>query len=162
MGTNFYRIPKEEELEEKKKKLIDGVKNLDIKSLKNIVLNFNYNKYDSYEYSSVWDDFLEGNLIHLGKRSSGWRFLWNFNKEKYYQTKEELFKFIKEGRVIDEYGEELESDQFIDMALEWCKDGLVVDSEYFKMYEISSQFRGESHYDLEIEGLRVSKSSDFS
>ena len=71
MGTNFYRIPKEEELEEKKKKLIDGVKNLDIKSLKNIVLNFNYNKYDSYEYSSVWDDFLEGNLIHLGKRSSG-------------------------------------------------------------------------------------------
>lgn len=162
MGTNFYRIPKEEELEEKKKKLIDGVKNLDIKSLKNILLNFNYNKDDSYEYSSVWDDFLEGNLIHLGKRSSGWRFLWNFNKEKYYQTKEDLFKFIKEGRVIDEYGEELESDRFIDMALEWCKDGLVVDSEYFKIYEISSQFSGESYYDLEIEGLRVSKSSDFS
>ena len=50
---------------------------------------------------SPWEEFLDGTNVHLGKRSSGWKFLWNWNDSKYYKTKEELFEFIRSGRVVD-------------------------------------------------------------
>jgi len=49
----------------------------------------------------------------LGKRSSGWKFLWNWNDSKYYKTKEELFEFIRSGRVVNEYGDQMDQEEFI-------------------------------------------------
>jgi len=166
MGTNYYRIPLASEMESRKQKLIEEVTKLEL-TPSNIERNFSFSKNDSWESSSIWDDFLDGTNIHLGKRSGGWKFCWNFHKNKHYSNKEELLSFIRSGRVVDEYGEEENVEEFITMALEWGQpDGLVVNEEYRK----SERSRGhgafwydnEKYDDLIIDGLRVSTSTEFS
>ena len=103
----------------------------------------------------------------MGKRSGGWKFCWNFHDKKYYSNKEELLNFIRSGRVVDEYGEELVLEDFIEMALNWCEpDGLVINEEYRKKERSKGHgwfwLENEKHDDLIIDGLRVSTSTDFS
>jgi len=148
MGTNYYRIPSVEEMEKRKQELINNINSIDISQL-------------SIESNSIWDIFTENLNIHLGKRSSGWKFLWNFNDKKFYSNKEELLNFIRIGRVIDEYGKEMDVEEFITMALVWGQpDGY--DHEKYRR-EHPRQY----HYDFEvkeeyIDGLRVSPSTQFS
>jgi len=112
---------------------------------------------------SPWDEFTEDMSIHLGKRSMGWKFCWNFHDNKYYKNKEELLNFIRKGRVVDEYGQQIDSEEFIEMALEWGQpNGWVADKEYFESIERTSFFNSEDYYDKEIDGLRVASSTDFS
>ena len=108
-------------------------------------------------------EFMTDMQIHLGKRSMGWKFCWNFNNNKYYSNKEELLKFIRSGRVVDEYGNLQDNEEFIKMALEWgAEDGLIVDEEYMKNNEFYRFLNKEEYYDKIIDGLRVSSSTDFS
>lgn len=142
MGTNYYaRIIPSKERKEHLKKLIDE------------------NKFDEIQkevnqmYSST-TDYNDGAEIHLGKRSAGWKFLFNPNFEKYYPlTKEGLMNFLKRDDVIiySEYfdldngkyeytddpddvnkdGEYLWTpEQFMDMALNWNKDYGLTGKEY--------------------------------
>ena len=120
-----------------------------------------------WEWFSPWDMFLEDTNIHLGKRSGGWKFCWNFHKNKYYSNKEELLEFIRAGRVINEYGEEQNVEEFITMALEWEQpDGLVANEQYRKKERAKGHgafwLDHERYDDLIIDGLRVSTSTDFS
>ena len=111
---------------------------------------------------SLWDEFLEGTNIHLGKRSSGWKFIWNWNDGKYYKTKEELFEFIRSGRVVDEYGQQIDVEEFITMALDWGKeDGWDIETYYKENPERDISIR-QGVYEQYIDGLRVSTSTDFS
>lgn len=165
MGTNYYRIPTVEEMESKKQTLIQQVMDLDLSPF-NIEREFNMQKEDSWESESVWSRFLEGTNIHLGKRSGGWKFCWNFHKNKYYSNKEELLSFIRSGRVVDEYGEEWNVGEFIKMALEWGEpDGLVVNEDYRKKERVKGHgsywLDSEKYDDLIIDGLRVSSATDF-
>ena len=49
------------------------------------------------------------------------------------------------------------------MALSWGEpDGWVADKDYFENMERSSFLNREEYYDKEIDGLRVSSSTDFS
>jgi hypothetical protein len=109
--------------------------------------------------------FLEDTNIHLGKRSSGWKFCWNFHKDKYYCDKESLLEFIRSGRVVNEYGEELEVNEFIVMALNWEEpNGLIVNQEYRKEQRLKGMgsFFDDPRYDDRIvDGLRVSSSDEF-
>lgn len=51
--------------------------------------------------------------IHIGKRSCGWKFLWNANHFQYFNpNKESLIQFLKSGQIYDEYGEQFTFDQF--------------------------------------------------
>jgi hypothetical protein len=54
------------------------------------------NPNDEWSSLSPWDEFIDGTNVHLGKRSSGWKFCWNFHKEKYYKDKESLLNFIRQ------------------------------------------------------------------
>jgi hypothetical protein len=111
---------------------------------------------------SLWNEFLEGTNIHLGKRSGGWKFLWNWNNGKYYKTKEELFEFIRDGRVVDEYGQQIDVEEFITMALDWGKeDGWDSETYHRENPEHRTHWSGEKHEEY-IDGLRVSTSVDFS
>ena len=166
MGTNYYRIPTVEEMENKKTKLIRSVTNLDI-SPSNIECGFRVPIDDQWGSESPWDTFIDGTNIHLGKRSGGWKFCWNFNNNKYYSNKEELLKFIRSGRVVDEYGEQHDVEEFIKMALEWGEpDGLVVDEKYRREQRAKGHgtywMDSERYDDKIIDGLRVSSSVDFS
>lgn len=166
MGTNYYRIPKHEEMITRKHTLLGSVNGLDL-SPSNIERGFRVASDDQWDSESPWDTFINGTNIHLGKRSSGWKFCWNFHDKKYYSNKEELLEFIRDGRVVDEYGEEQDVEEFITMALEWGQpDGWIVNEEYRKkerergrgMYWLYS----EKYDDLIIDGLRISTSIDFS
>lgn len=167
MGTNYYRVPKSSEIVKRSQALKSEIEDLDLWSPSEAKNGFRTipSKESEYLMLSPWDQFTDGLSVHLGKRSGGWKFCWNFNKCKYYSNKKELIKFINSGRVIDEYGMEISPKEFIKMAFEWCPDGIVFDAEYVKKMQEKfpnyMQF-GPEYYDLEIDGLRVSKSSDFS
>lgn len=165
MGTNYYRIPTVEEMESRKQTLIGFVNNLEL-SPENIEGGFRIiSPRKEWEWFSPWDMFLEDTSIHLGKRSSGWKFCWNFHKDKYYSDKESLLEYIRSGRVVDEYGDEMNVEEFITMALEWGQpDGLVVN----EIYRIQQRAKGAGSFfdrpeydDIIIDGLRVSTSTDF-
>jgi hypothetical protein len=165
MGTNYYRIPTHEEMITRKHTLLGYVNGLDL-SPENITGGFKtISPTKDWEWFSPWEMFLEGTNVHLGKRSSGWKFCWNFHKDKYYDDKESLLEFIRSGRIVNEYGDELEVEEFITMALEWGQpDGLVVNEEYRKQQRlkgVGSFFDNPKYDDIIIDGLRVSSSTDF-
>jgi hypothetical protein len=64
--------------------------------------------------------------------------------------------------VVNEYGDEIEPQEFLDMAFEWGQpDGLIVDEKYTR--ENSSWISNPQDYtDKIIDGLRVSSSTEFS
>ena len=163
MGTNYYRILPKKEFDDIKKRIIDSMVNTDDWHFAD---SGNSTKEDIIEYD--WRDE-EGNLlkVHLGKRSRGWKFLWNFHRNKFYSNKEELLKFIREGRVFDEYGIEIDPEEFIDMALNWCLDGH--DSfnpapcyDFKTGKELPHQERFHFPHDTYIDGLRISTPQEHS
>jgi hypothetical protein len=107
-----------------------------------------------------WERFTDDVEVHLGKRSGGWKFLWNFHSNRYYSNKEELFSYIRSGRVVNEYGEEIDAEEFITMALEWGQpDG-------YDQKRYRQEHPRQYHYDFErpeeyIDGLRVSPDTNF-
>jgi hypothetical protein len=163
MGTNFYRIPSVKDVEERKNKLQTKIRKIDL-SPSSINRNFNIGGGpDEWTNWSPWDEFTDNILIHLGKRSMGWKFCWNFHDKKFYTSKEELFDFIRSGRIIDEYGEEINQEEFIEMALDWCKDGW--DTQTYYEENPSSRvswFDSSRYHDIYIDDLRISTSTDFS
>jgi hypothetical protein len=167
MGTNYYRIPTEEEMKRKKGVLEERVKDIPMSALV-IESNFQYLETDSeWEKMSPWDEFVNKTNIHVGKRSSGWVFCWNFNKNTFYSDKEELLAFIRSGRIVNEYGEEIEVEEFIKMALDWGQpDGWFVGEKYYKeQYDVNGKnrpmFSDPLQYDTLVDGLRVSSSTEF-
>ena len=165
MGTNYYRIPTVSEIEERKNRLQSRIETMPI-TTDVIENNFGYidNPDNEWGKLSPWDEFIEGTSIHLGKRSTGWKFCWNFHNNNHYSNKEELIQFVLSGRVVDEYGTELEPQEFLDMAFAWGEpDGLVADKEFFEKNERMVWMSNQSdYYDKIVDGLRVSSSTEFS
>ena len=164
MGTNYNRIPTVEEMERRREKLIEDMKTVDL-TPGVIEMDIRLPIEDSFESESPWDVFLRDGNVHLGKRSGGWKFLWNFHDNKYYSNKEELLAFIRSGRVVNEYGDELPVEEFIEMALNWNnEDGIVFDKAYEdRMLKEYPRYwaHGSDYYDKVIDGLRVAAYTDF-
>lgn len=168
MGTNYYRIPTAEEMESRKIRLQKDIEKMTM-SPSDIERGFPFidPNNESWDTTNPWEIFTDGTNIHLGKRSGGWKFCWNFHKNKYYSNKEGLLNFIQSGRVVDEYGEEMNVDEFIEMSLNWGEpDGMVVNEEYRRKERARGHgmfwLDSEKYDDLIIDGLRVSTSTDFS
>lgn len=91
MGTNFYL----------QRKINNDVKHEIITHLQD----------DDYE--KVNEILSEYRPIHIGKRSCGWKFLWDCHNFRYYRpTKESLNDFLKSGQIFDEYGSKFSFDDF--------------------------------------------------
>jgi hypothetical protein len=162
MSTNYFRIPKPSEVRVKYLDLVEQINGLDIWSPNNIRNDFRTIER-GFDNLSPWDVFLENMKIHIGKRSSGWKFLWNFQDNKFYTNKEELLTFIRSGRIVNEYGEIQNTEEFIKMALEWGQpDGYVLNQEYIDKHKSSYSSYISSYYDKEVDGLRVSSHTEFS
>ena len=84
--------------------------------------------------------------IHLGKSSCGWQFTFQYNKEKYYKNIKEMKKWLKDKRIINEYGEDVSNKEFWAM-IETMKNGL---SHYNYVKNKQSEFFGE--HELLIDG----------
>jgi hypothetical protein len=166
MGTNYIRIPKSSEMRDRHIKLMEEISDMDIWDSETIKSEFRTIETSNSEKVNPWEEFMEDVKVHLGKRSSGWKFCWNFHNGKYYTNKEELLKFIRSGKVVDEYGELMDTEEFIKMALEWGQpDGYILNKEYeMKIKEQSpgAIVWGERYYDNVIDGLRVAQTTEFS
>lgn len=110
MGTNFYIRQKISE--QHKTQLMGYIKNED------------------------WDNLKENipEKIHIGKRSTGWKFLWNANNFKYFNpNKESLMEFLKSGQIYNEYGEKFSFDKFINEEIvNFLSDDLWDMESYYK------------------------------
>jgi hypothetical protein len=170
MSTNFYRIPTEDEMLRRKKLLVDRINDMEL-SPRNIERGFEYVVLDNipndillpdcFDAVSPWAEFFNDMKVHLGKRSSGWKFTWNFHNYHYYKDKETLFEFIRSGRVVDEYGDLIDNEEFIKEALEWGQpDGHTFNEEYIRTHG-ESFFYGPEYHDKTIDGLNVSSHTNF-
>lgn len=143
MGTNYYAriIPKEED----KQKLINKINNNEYNEIADLVSEL-YGTRNEYS--------CKGNVIHLGKRSSGWKFLWNSNVIQYCDgyvdtqsgkfipvykfdtvyplTKQGITDFVMREDVIvyDEYNELQDKEEFLEMAFTWCQPDGLTSKEY--------------------------------
>lgn len=87
-------------------------------------------KEDFTKFSNTLDDLVydwgetkNETVVHLGKRSSGWAFLWDLNNMKYYKPSlNSIISFIKENDAVieDEYGAEFTLDDFLNDEIGYC------------------------------------------
>ncbi len=78
-------------------------------------------KYFPDEYEIVDDPYL-GYEIHIGKRSAGWRPLFEAH-EKAYSSISEMIQFLMEHpevHLFDEYGDSLSIEQLKDELIDWA------------------------------------------
>lgn len=145
MGTNFYC--REKLNINSRNRLKSILKTLDICIDSNNIVEIQNNA----------DRFIKciPEEIHLGKRSAGWQFLWDYHNGKYFKpTLKSIKDFLKDKEIYDEYDRYFTLDQFINDELdqflyknETHNDGM--NSEYSTQYFIS-------------DGLRFSKFENFS
>ena len=151
MGTNYYAVRILNEIEkENAKKMIEN---------------------DQYgELKEFLDE--KTREIHIGKSSIGWKFLFNWNKEKYYKPlKHSINDFLSLYRIVDEYGKEISLESFWEMVEK--KSNGMDNEEYYSKYEKGKIFDDEIYYNEELakynpkfyefysDGLRFSTINDF-
>ena len=155
MGTNYYAVRiLDENDKETAKKMIDN---------------------DEYEkLTELIEDKCKH--VHIGKSSCGWKFLFNWNKGKYYDPlKDSINDFLESCRIVDEYGREITLEAFWDM-IEKKQNGMD-NEEYYKKYEEKHDCKigvEENYYNPQLsqynpkfyefysDGLRFSTVTDFS
>lgn len=168
MSTNYYRSPSNEILSDNRNRLIDRIFEINLTDSRELELQFKTIPDGYNNLITPWEEFTKDIQIHLGKRSAGWKFCWNFHDNKFYSNKEELLNFIREGIIIDEYGQKIDPEEFITMALDWGQpDGHIYNKEYLEYLRKDNQSYGtyltdESSFDKIIDGLCVSSHTDFS
>jgi len=176
MSCNYYAhiIPSKE----RKKKLHDAIEANDF-PLINKLTNEMYDRI-RVEYG---EGHITGGVVHLGKRSCGWKFLWNPNVfvirnghlednngirryvpdpdtplYTYPLTKKGLKSFIDKGDVLiyDEYNELQDKEIFWDMALKWGyeKDNEGWDAASYDRKRTSYPVTGELTDLLKREGYK--------
>lgn len=165
MGTNFYmkRIPTED----------------DIQMMSTLALERKLDELQTFVNELNKE-------IHIGKRSCGWKFLFNHQDGKYFDPKsqESLKAWLSDPhyQIEDEYGGKLTFEEFWDMVREWDANpnNNWDDSAYYKYersrgngqfehpccpsvaYEIYNMFGVRPLYhDFWLDGLRYSTSTEF-
>lgn len=100
MGTNYYAIPTlEDELKER---------------------ICTYVREEDYEKAVE----LIPKKIHIGKQSSGWKFIFNHNHWKFYSNIVDFRNFLKLCRIYNEYGNHISYDHFWKMVEESSENGI--------------------------------------
>ena len=182
MGCNYFAriIPSKE----RKKELHDAIEFNDF-PLINKLTDEMYNPI-RVEYG---EDYIIGGVVHLGKRSSGWKFLWNPNVfvirnghlednngtrryvpdpdtplYTYPLTKNGLKSFIDREDVLiyDEYDVLQDKEAFWDMALKWGyeKDDEGWDATSYEEKHTSYPVTGELTDLLKKEGYKFTSYSN--
>ena len=152
MGTNFYC----RKIDRKHRKMFSK----DLSALnEHISLNIDNPEINFLEEVNkfILDYYNLEKEIHLGKRSYGWQFLWDYHNGKYFNPDlNSIKKFLSQDDIIiyDEYKNFYEVEQLFNDELASClyKDAMHddgMDGEYSEYY-----FKSE-------DGLRFSKFEDF-
>ena len=145
MGTNYYlkKKKKKRNIKEEISKIID---NEDISSLKEYV-----------------EELYQKTNIHIGKKSYGWKFLFNANDCKYYNlTKESIINFIKENDsiIMDEYGREISIDDFF-LMVKNGENGYDLESYYLEHKEEHPLIYFGENLNNDFHGFQTNKYGEF-
>ena len=159
MGTNFYAF---EKISKSKRTKLIGLTS-------NMLTEFENNE----DISNAWEEYQEKitnelpKPIHLGKRSAGWQFLWDYPaiyngmfKTHFWELNNEykinlntIKNFLKDKIILDEYENRYTLDSFLDEI----KDVL------YKTDDLDDGMNGEYSTQYFIsDGLRFSRFTDFS
>lgn len=93
--------------------------------------------------------------VHLGKRSYGWQFLWDYHDGRYFKANlESIKKFLKDKIIFDENNEVFSLDQFLNEE--------IADYLYNTDGKLHDCVKLLPSYYFISDGLRFSKSEDFS
>lgn len=151
MSTNFYCRRINQAIRDELKIKFDKLHSDLIESIGNIRTD-----YRQVIENFLWDNENLGREIHLGKRSAGWQFLWDYHNGVYFQpTLASIKEFLAQDGVIiyDEYGKVFTLEQFIN---EEVGPHLYCDENHS-----SGKFIVSDKYFFINDGLRFSKYEDF-
>ena len=114
-----------------------------------------YHKNSSVELDDVISGYFKNmrdsvENIHIGLFSNGWRFLFNHNDWKYFNSRDTLIKWLDTVEIQSEYVDVVSTKDFMDMVNS-CEDG-----RQALNYNIHNP-KAYEHRD----GLRFSKVTDF-
>ncbi len=128
MGTNYYAriIPTKQRKEEMKESIDDN----DFDKIKSLV-NKTYSSPQFY-YDGEDNDFFGGE-IHLGKRSGGWKFLWNPNWYKKIKGHSEVMEDTSNSRSYHWVEDGFDVIKFYDLTRESTKQ--FIDREDVEIYD---------------------------
>ena len=105
MGTNFYarRIPTQEEVAALHKHIDEIAAGV-------------------YSISSMIEEIKIVDDIHLGKRSVGWQFNWEYHPEYYSDNLESIKEFLSRDDIVivDEYNTKFSLDEFFNKEIGYC------------------------------------------
>lgn len=110
-----------------------------------------------------WDDVTDNipREIHIGKRSGGWKFLWNANDFKYYSPSvKSLHEFLQSGNIYDEYGRSYTYDEFINNEVSFSGDDLETYYQHSNEYRPIISWDRRQRYESE-HGVKVNEYGEF-
>lgn len=149
MGTNFYyKIP---------------LKQRQVKELRESITA----DMDLTIFHELYENMTKGHIVHLGKRSAGWQFLWDYNDGEYYKANlQSIREFLEkgEGYIENEYYERFTVNGFF----EDIKDWLYKDEDHCDMISYHEKYPDEPFYvnpadhEFQSDNLRFSKHTEFS
>lgn len=150
MGTNFYyKIPfSKREIQDLKNSITEDP------SLEN--------------FNELAIAYTDKKIVHLGKRSYGWQFLWNYNNGDYYEASlESIRKFLTNsgGWIENEYHNKFTIDEFFEDEIKDClyKDDNHVDAvAWYEKHPDEWWSEDPAKHEFTKNGLRFSKHSEFS
>ena len=153
MGTNFYaKIIPSEFQKETLKRAIDENRFNEIQAITK----------DMYGMVNASGDSITGGIVHLGKRSCGWKFLWNPNIYEVRQghttkdgrwvrdesSMQSIYKLSKAGiqefinrpdvEIYDEYSNRWDKTEFWEMTQNWDKQPDAWDGDTYEDFETKS------------------------
>ena len=150
MGTNFFCV---EKISRKQRSKIKSLLREYIGLVDKVDTACDFHELHS-KYNKMISDIIP-ERVHLGKRSYGWQFLWDFHDGRYFKANlESIKKFLKDKIIFDENKEVFSLDQFLN---EEIADYLYnTDGKLYDCVELLP-----SYYFIS-DGLRFSKSENFS
>lgn len=150
MGTNIYARLHPDNKERSKIAL----------KIKDAIMSNEPDMY--YQIYNILDEYKKKYpVIHLGKRSGGWDFLWAPNPEYYQANKQsiDLFLHRKDVLLYNEYGDILTPQEVWDDYANY--EGLT-DEEWVKEHPEDAWMYENRHDVITPEGLRFASANDFS
>lgn len=150
MGTNIYARLHPDDKERNKLAL----------KIKDAIMTNEPDMY--YQIENILEEYKEKYpIIHLGKRSAGWKFLWAPNPEYYHDNKRSIDLFLHREDVLlyNEYGDILTPQEVWD---DYANCDGWTDEDWNKEHP-KDRWMYESHHDrITTEGLRFASINDFS
>lgn len=117
MGTNFYAKIKMTSRDSNR--LMSHLKDMEELLNNGDVIRFGDELHDLH---NDFRDIKNETIIHLGKRSYGWAFLWDLNEMQFYKPElKSIINFLKKKDAIieNEYGKQFTIDDFIN-EIKYC------------------------------------------